>query len=150
MSKAAMLVCLVAGLVLVPVATASAPVFTPPEPIPDFTDTACGFDINVHTSANGEVTKEFSDGHLLITGKLRTEVSANEKTISLNISGPATISFAPDGSAFLFGRGLGVGDFVTDAGVRFLQVAGPVHQTLDGSVPPVQGHVLLDLCTALS
>jgi hypothetical protein len=95
-------------------------------------------------------TKTFSNGRILVTGALREEVSANGKTVSLNIPGPATIVVAPDGSATLYGRGVGAGDFMTPDGLEFLQVAGSVSVPLDGSIPPLQGHVLLDVCTALS
>jgi hypothetical protein len=151
MSKLAVLASVVAGLVAVPAASASQPVFTPPPTsVPDFTDTACGFPINVHTVVNGEVAKTFSDGRIVITGPLVWEASANGKTVTLNIPGPATIVVAADGSATFAGRGVGAGDFLTPDGVRFLEVAGRVTFPLDGSVPPVQGHVLLDLCAALA
>ncbi|MFN2629584.1 MAG: hypothetical protein ABR569_13255 [Gaiellaceae bacterium] len=61
---------LVVGMLGVPVAQADAPVIVP-APAVDFTNTTCAFPVAVHITANGETAKIFSDGTIIVSGRLR-------------------------------------------------------------------------------
>ncbi|MBA3843101.1 MAG: hypothetical protein H0X39_10880 [Actinobacteria bacterium] len=76
-----------------------------PAPGVDLTFTTCVFPVAAHLTTNGETAKIFRDGRIIVTGPLAARYSANGKSISLNIAGPATIS--PTG--VVIGRGVGVG-----------------------------------------
>jgi hypothetical protein len=117
-----------------------------PAPGNDFTDTtSCGFDVAVHYTTNGETAKIFSDGRISVTGPLAATFSANQKIVSLNISGPATI----DGESVI-GHGVGAGPTLLPNGQTTLAYnAG----TVDISGPAgviIHGHMLLDICAALA
>jgi hypothetical protein len=135
----------VAALLSVPVALATPPTIFP-APGNDFTDTtSCGFDVAVHYTTNGETAKIFSDGRISVTGPLAATFSANQKIVSLNISGPATI----DGESVI-GHGVGAGPTLLPNGQTTLAYnAG----TVDISGPAgviIHGHMLLDICAALA
>jgi hypothetical protein len=136
----------------------------PPGPIilpADF----CGFQIAVSFPADKEYFKvlKTADGSMtfLITGALtvsNTNLSTG-KTITENISGPGTATFFPDGSVTTEELGRSVYALEpTDAqrfGVPPLGLtAGPLTTSVDanGNLTSfsVQGHVLVDVCAALS
>ena len=148
MHKLVVLLAVIAAVTGASTAQASAPTTTPVPGI-DFVDTACGCPITIQVLST-ETARTFSNGVTLVTGRLVWIASANGKTVTLHVSGPAKIVIASDGSATLFGFGVGVGDFMTANGPAVLEVAGPVVIPLDGSLPPVQGRVLLNLCDALA
>ena len=150
MRKFIVLMLVFAAGLAVPVARAD-----PPTRIPltsaDFVDTTCGFPVAVHIVRDGETLKVFSNGKAIITGPLSVQLSANGKTVSLNVSGPATITNNPDGSVTIIGHGVGFGPTQTTNGVTLAYNAGVV------SIDPVtdiatieHGTMLLDLCTALA
>jgi hypothetical protein len=73
-------------------------------------------------------------------------VSANGKSVSLNISGPVKIS--PTGVAIA--HGLGAGPVLLPNGqVTLAYFAGPVDIST-GTAVPLGGHLRLDLCAALA
>ena len=127
--------------------------------------TFCGFELQVTTPVDKEFMKilKVADGSMtfLITGSLRVSFTNLEtgKTITENVSGPAKFTVHPDGSVTFLGRGRGFLVFAPADAQRFglppvSVLAGAVTESIapDGSVTSVslQGHVLLDVCAALS
>ncbi len=103
-----------ASVVLLSAGPASAgPPTREPLPTPnDFTISDCGFDILSHVLVNNEVQTTFfdKDGNVvrqLVTGTLKARLTnvATDESIDLNISGPGTYTFPPDGSVDLVGTG---------------------------------------------
>lgn len=134
----------VAVAVAVPAAQAAPPVIVP-APGTDFTDTTCGFPVQIHYTTNGETAKIFSDGTVIVTGPLGATFSANGKTVSLNIAGPAM--FRGDTA---IGHGVGVGPVLLPNGTTTLAYsAGQVGDITTVGVP-LHGHLLLDICAALA
>ena len=80
------LLAVVAAALIAPAARADSPTFTP-LPAFTFTDTSCGFDVLVQASA-GETEKDFSNGTVIVSGPLSATLSANGKTVTVNIPGP--------------------------------------------------------------
>jgi hypothetical protein len=141
---------LTAGLAA-PLALAGAPTKSP-APASDFTDTTtCGFPVDVHVTVNGQHAIAFEDGRVIVAGPLRAEFSANGKSVTLNISGPATIT-PTGGSVMIVGRGGGVGALLLpDGRVTLAYTAGVV--TLDPSGGPGvldHGTIRLDICSSLA
>jgi hypothetical protein len=139
-----LLLAVVSAALIVPAARADSPTFTP-LPAFTFTDTTCGFDVFVQASA-GETLKEFSNGTVIVSGPLSATLSANGKTVTVNIPGPY---IAISGHRAL-GHGLGL-IFIElpDGGVTLAYVAG----VIDDEVFPqtiIHGTVLLDVCAALA
>jgi hypothetical protein len=139
-----------AAALAVPVAQAAPPIITP-SPASDFVDTtSCAFPVSVHITLNNETAKIFTSGKVIVTGPLAAQYSANGKTLSLNISGPATITSAADGSTSIVGHGVGVGPVLTPNGVTLGYLAGTVSISTTGPVVLLHGTLLLDLCAALA
>jgi len=98
---------------------------------------------------------------LLVTGRLtltNTNLSTG-KTIAANISGPGKITFFPDGSVTTEETGRAVYALVPADAQRFGVppiglTAGPLTTSVDadGNLTSfsLQGHVLVDVCAALS
>jgi hypothetical protein len=123
----------------------------PPQVFPltafDFVDTTCGFDVSAHFVLNGEVLRVFSNGNSLITGPLSAELSANGKTVSVNISGPGIFT----GSRDFFGAGTGLWRVQTPTGLTLAVVAGVISIDFQtGVATVVHGTVVTDLCAALA
>jgi hypothetical protein len=138
--------------------------FQPAEP---FTLDAsfCGFEIGVSFPVDKQYAKvlKAADGSMtfLITGAGRVSLTNLEtgKTLTESLSGPAKFTVHPDGSATLHGRGRGLAIFTPADAARFglptVSVdagAGTVEIAPDGTFTAVslRGHVLVDVCTALS
>jgi hypothetical protein len=137
------LLVVVAAAVIAPAARADSPTFTP-LPAFTFTDTTCGFDVLIQASA-GETLKEFSNGSVIVSGPLSATLSANGKTITVNIPGP----FIAISGHTATGLGLGLIPIqLPDGRVTLAYVAGPVDES--GFPTLVHGKVLLDLCAALA
>ena len=136
----------------------------PPGPIilpADF----CGFPIGVSFPADKEYFKllKTADGSMtfLITGALRVTNTnlSTEKSITSNISGPGKITFFPDGSVTTEETGRAIYALEPADAQRFgvppigLTV-GPLTTSVDvdGNLTSfsLQGHVLVDVCAALS
>jgi hypothetical protein len=133
-----------AAALVVPAAQADPPLIVP-APGTDFTDTTCGFPVQVHYTTNGETAKIFSDGTVIVTGPLKATFSANGKSVSLNIAGPAM--FRGDTAV---GDGVGVGPVLLPNGTKTLAYsAGQVGDITTVGVP-LHGHMLLDICVALA
>ena len=125
----------------------------------------CGFQIGVTFPVDKEYAKvlKAADGSMtiLVTGSLtltNTNLSTG-KTITANISGPGKITFLPDGSVITEETGRAVYALApTDArrfGVPPIGLtAGPLTTTVDadGNLTSfsLHGHVLVDVCAALS
>lgn len=140
----------VVAAVVVPTAQAGKPIITPVQ-AGDFVFTTCGFDIAVHVTVNDATVKTFSDGRVLVTGPVAAQFSANGKSVTLNVSGPTTITPAADGSVTIIGRGLGIGPVFTANGVTLAYSAGPVSIDPNGGPGTIlHGHILLDVCAALA
>jgi hypothetical protein len=85
------------------------------EPVPtpdDFIISDCGFDILLHALVNEEILTTFFDQegnvvrqHISGTLKIRLTNVETGETQDLNISGPGTYTFPPDGSVLLVGTG---------------------------------------------
>jgi hypothetical protein len=134
-----------AALLGVSVAQATPPTIVP-APSVDFTDTtSCGFDVDIHFTASGETAKIFSDGTIIVTGPLAASFSANGKSVTLSVPGPATIT-----GESVTGHGVGAGPTLLPDGRTTLSYnAG----TVDISGPAgviIHGHMLLDICAALA
>ena len=125
----------------------------------------CGFKVRVTIPVNKEYSKilKSSDGSMitLITGAARLSYTnlSTGKTITANESGPAKTTVNPDGSAVVASKGH-TGFFLRPArakrfGLPTVSVtAGPLTASFaaDGSLTSVSfhGHVLVDVCAALS
>jgi hypothetical protein len=125
----------------------------------------CGFEVGVTFPVDQTFAKilKAADGSMtfLSTGSLRASLTNLDtgKTITENVSGPAKFTVHPDGSATLLGRGHGLSILVPDVAARFglppvavVAGAGTVEIAPDGTVTSVSlhGHVLVDVCAALS
>jgi hypothetical protein len=146
-----LLVLMAAGAAIAaPGANADQPTITP-APATDFVDTSCGFPVSVHYVVNGETAKTFTNGTTIITGPLFAEFSANGKSITLNISGPGTITVSGD-SVTITLHGVGAGELLTPNGPVLVYTAGPV--SVVSFSPPQgvleQGKVLLNICATLA
>lgn len=122
-----------------------------PSPNPNYVDTtSCPFPVSVTLTGN-EIAKTFASGTTEITGHLVADYSANGKSISLNISGPGTVTVSK-GSVLILGHGVGAGPLVTPNGLVLSYTAGQVDistsPTLEGVL--VHGTALLDICTAVA
>jgi hypothetical protein len=125
----------------------------------------CGFGVRVTFPADREFGKvlKASDGSMttLVTGSLLASFANREtgKTITENISGPAKVTVFPDGSFTEAAKGLnpliltpadaarfGLPNVFVTAGARTVSFAP------DGSITSLSlhGHVLVDVCAALS
>ena len=125
----------------------------------------CGFQIGVSFPVDREYFKvlKAADGSMtfLITGALtltNTNLSTG-KTITANISGPGTVTFFPDGSVTTEETGRAVYALEPADAQRFGVppiglTAGPLTTSVDvdGNLTSfsLQGHVLVDVCAALS
>jgi hypothetical protein len=125
----------------------------------------CGFEVRVTFPVDREYSKvlKASDGSMttLGTGSLFASFTNLEtgKTITENISGPAKVIIAPDGSFTVLDKGLN-GHVLTPAdaarfGLPTVSVtAGALTASFapDGSITSLSlhGHVLVDVCAALS
>jgi hypothetical protein len=125
----------------------------------------CGFDIGVSFPVNDQYSKllKTSDGSVatLATGSLRVSLTNLEtgKTITENISGPSKTTVSSDGSAVIAFKGLTAFAIEPAQAEQFgLPNVSVIAGGLTVSVDPegtftsvsLQGHVLVDLCAALS
>jgi len=102
-SKAALVLALVLTVVALPPSATSAKPIKEPAPLPDsFVDPTCGFPILIEVRDQNEFIKIFDSGRTIVTGTLKIRMSAGEKSIELNISGPSHTS--EDGMLVLGGR----------------------------------------------
>ena len=144
MRRFLLLAAVVAAAVAVPAAQADAPVITP-VPATDFPDTTCGFSVQVHYTMSDETAKIFSNGTVIVTGPIKATFSANGKSVSLNISGPAMIR-----GESVIGFGVGAGPTLLPNGQTTLAYnAGPADISGPAAVI-LHGHMLLDICAALA
>jgi hypothetical protein len=144
-TKLAPVLAVAAALLSVPVAQATPPTIVP-APGSDFTDTtSCGFDVDVHYTTNGETAKIFSDGKIIVTGPLAASFSANGKSVTLNIAGPATIT-----GESVIGHGVGAGPTLLPNGQTTLAYNAGVVDISGPAAVIIHGHVLLDICAALA
>jgi hypothetical protein len=125
----------------------------------------CGFKVRVAFPVNKEYTKllKTSDGTMitLATGAFKASYTnlSTGKTITVNESGPAKITVHPDGSAVLAFKGHTGFDLTRAASQRFgvprvFVTAGAVTLSIDAAgnttSATMHGHVLVDICAALS
>jgi hypothetical protein len=124
----------------------------------------CGFDVGVTVPVNREYSKLLkTDDSMttLITGSLTASFTnlGTGKTITENISGPYTVTAFSDGSAVVAFKGLTAFIITPDQAQQFgLPAVSVIAGNLTVSVDPdgiftsvsLQGHVLVDVCAALS
>jgi hypothetical protein len=137
--------------VAAPFAQAGKPSRTP-APASDFTDsTTCGFPVDIHYTVNGQSAIAFDNGRVIIAGPLAAEFSANSKSLTLNISGPATVTPTAD-SVIITGHGVGAGPIqLPDGSVTLAYAPGSVSIDPDtGVVTLLHGTIRLDICAALA
>jgi hypothetical protein len=138
---------LLVTVLVVGAAQATPPVIVP-APFVDFTATTCGFPLEVHFTLNGQTAKIFSDGTIRITGPVKATYTANGKSVSLNIAGPAKIG--PTGA--VTAQGVGAGPTELPHGeLTFGYLAGQVEVDIStGTALLLNGHLVLDICAALA
>jgi hypothetical protein len=146
-----LLVAMAAGAAIAaPGVYADQPTITP-APQTNYVDTTCGFPVSVDFVVNGETAKTFTSGTTIITGPLFAEYSANGKSVTLNVSGPGTVTVS-NGSVLILARGVSFGPLLTPNGLVLSYVAGVVSAvttpTLEGVLE--HGTVLLNICAALA
>jgi hypothetical protein len=111
--------------------------------------------VTVDTVVNKEIVKDFGD-HMIITGRLVVLVTSDEreKSVVLNISGPAKVVFTEDFGT-QYGRGLGLNFFFPgDLGPAgaLLWTRGPMIQRFseDGLEVVRMAPVVRDVCAMLA
>jgi hypothetical protein len=140
-----------AALLAASIAQAAPPTIAP-APGSNFVDTtSCAFPVSVTFVVNGQTAKTFTGGRTIVTGPLAVEFAANGKTVTLNISGPATIT-ATASSVTVVGHGLGAGPVNTPGGgITLGYQAGLVSIDPNTGVGTLEhGTFLLDICAALA
>jgi hypothetical protein len=125
----------------------------------------CGFQVGVTLPAHHEYTKilKAADGSMttLTTGALTATFTnlRTGKAITENLSGPGKVTVAPDGSATISEKGHNGLFFLPADAQRFglptlTVTTGPVTETVasDGAITSLSrhGHILVDICAALS
>ncbi len=133
-----------------PFALADKPVKAP-APGSDFTDNTCGFPVDIQYTVNGQHAIAFTDGRVIVSGPAAAMFSANGKSVTLNVSGPAFIT-PTDGSVMIVGHGTGAGPILLPDGTVTLAYA-PGSVTIDPSGGPTvlnHGTIILDICAALA
>jgi hypothetical protein len=125
----------------------------------------CGFLVGVAFPTDKEYAKilKAADGSatVLVSGAFTTSLTnqATGKTITVNSSGPAHTNFFPDGSITFTLRGNALSFFAPADAARFglptvVVTTGPLTESLapDGTITSLShnGHVLVDVCAALS
>jgi hypothetical protein len=125
----------------------------------------CGFAVEVVPTTNEFIKLlKTPDGSVieLLTGSAFASLTnlATGKTITENVSGPGTVTFFPDGSVTTAAKGLNGPVVLAPAdaarfGLPIVSVtAGALTTSVaaDGTITSVslQGHVLVDVCAALS
>jgi hypothetical protein len=132
---------------------------------PGFTTTNCGFLVQATQDVDNVFAKALKapDGSmiLLFTGaaKITFANPANGKSVSTNVSGPATITVNPDGTAIFEMMGPGPVDLTPADAARLglpalFVFAGKGTATLDAAGNIISaslvGHILVNVCVALS
>jgi hypothetical protein len=145
------LVLLAGAALATPLAQAEPPLIEP-APSRDFVDSStCAFPVSVHFTVNGETAKTFSSGKVIVSGPLAAQFSANGKSLTVNISGPVTVTPTSGGSIMIVGRGVGAGPIETPNGVTIGYAAGPVTINPDSGIAVLEhGTLRLDICAALA
>jgi len=123
----------------------------------------CGFEIHGTHDVDKLYYKELktADGSLafLSTGAVKGSLTANGKTITENVSGPAKVIFFPDGSVTVLEKGLQPTALAPDDAKRsnlpgFFISAGALTEQFapDGTITSLSlnGDILVDVCAALS
>ena len=124
----------------------------------------CGFGFRAAVLTNKSFIKALKspDGSTtLLTGAVKIAFTnpANGKSVTTNVSGPTKVITNPDGSATVLGKGHQLLSLTPAEQARFglpgfLVFAGALTGTLaaDGSITSLSrhGHVLVDVCAALS
>jgi hypothetical protein len=122
----------------------------------------CGFKVKVTIPVNGEYTKVLKTDDSMVTlttGSLTASfTNPAGKTITENISGPSKVTVSPDGSAVVAFKGLTLLIITRDQAQQFglpavsVIAGGLTVSVADGTFTSVslQGHVLVDICAALS
>jgi hypothetical protein len=138
--------------------------FLPAEPF-SLDASFCGFEIGVTAPVDREFAKilKVADGSMtfLVTGSLQVSLTnlGTGKTITENASGPAKTTVYPDGSLTFLEKGRGLSILAPADAARFgLPTMAAWAGALTGTVAPdgtlaslsLQGHVLVDVCAALS
>jgi hypothetical protein len=123
-------------------------------PPPTLTDTTCGYLINVQFVVNREIATTWTDTsglpiRTIVTGSLKVMMTnpANGKSATLNISGPAIITYSADGTStqLQFGRSVVID---TVAGQLSLNSGKVIESMPSGAVLSLTGRSL-NLCDAL-
>ena len=132
---------------------------------PGFTTTNCGFLVQATQDVDNVFAKALKapDGSmiLLFTGaaKITFANPANGKSVSTNVSGPATITVNPDGTAIFAMMGPGPVDLTPADAARLglpalFVFAGKGMATVDaaGNIisASLKGHILVNVCATLS
>jgi hypothetical protein len=125
----------------------------------------CGFEIGVSFPVNKEYSKllKVADGSMTFLGNGLLQVSYTNlqtgKTLTRNLGGAAEITVQPDGSLTFVEKGTPGAFFAPADAARFgLPTVSVLAGVLTGTVDAdgnltslsLQGHVLVDVCAALS
>lgn len=154
-------VLVLAGIALVPAATAEKPIrdFLPADDL--VLEGPCEFSVGVEVLTNKEFGTEFKDGRFLITGSFKvrlTNLDPGGASMDVNISGPGTFTSTPDGGLKITALGNWLfwffpGDLGPQSPGRLLLTSG--HTTLvsdaDGNVVSfTPARNTTDACAALA
>ena len=124
---------------------------------PDVSDTFCGAGVGMvlaHVSVNRVYAKSFlgKDGTLRIefNGFAQSTVTTAKKSLSFNSSGPATLTFYPDGTMTLIGKGHSFVINPTGPNTGILLVTGRISVDPNTNDVTVLSGNVTDVCALLA
>jgi hypothetical protein len=157
------LLAVAAGLLSVPAALADKPARFPLPASPfQLPADICGFPVDFVPLQNKEYGKIFSNGVFAINGVLKAQYTNVDtgKSITLNISGPGTLTPQPDGTTLVTGRGASAifffpGQLAPGSPGAIFLLHGQFTELVDQNGNPIPGTFtttghLQDICAMLS
>ncbi len=117
----------------------------------------CGYTIHFDTWSQMYATPSADGSVLTIRGAAGATLTANGKSLELNLSGPMTLTFLPDGGYTQVSEGLGIlwannfTDFGLPSNIVVTSGLGKYTASADGTVleMPRVPHVMVDVCRVL-
>lgn len=117
----------------------------------------CGYTIHFDTWSRMYATPSADGSVLTVRGAAGGTLTAHGKSLELNLSGPMTLAFLPDGGYTQVSEGLGIlwannfTDFGLPSNIVVASGLASYSATADGTVleMPRVPHVMVDVCAAL-